>query len=417
MHVSARLQVIIEVLDIFLASRAPFDAILGKFFRDNGWIGSSDRREIAEFSYAMFRNFEKLKFFTSAITANFGRFYVLTFLKLVKNLSSEKMAEIFCGRAYGPQKLTEFELRFLDSLDLQRKIPLHVRLNYPSWLEPLLAASFLPENLEEEMLAMNQEAPPVLRVNVIRAARDVVRKMLADSGFQVEETKMSHYGLRIDGRIGRDSAVISNGFAEMQDEGSQLIAEICRTEPGNTVVDFCAGAGGKTLALAAIMKNKGRIFAMDVSEKRLERAQLRLRRAGVSNVFCQLITNKWIKRHLGCADVVLVDSPCSGTGAWRRNPDARARFTESDLEELILLQREILLSAVRLVKTGGRLVYATCSILTEENQRQVEEFLRKFPGFRLLPVELPNYSGQFLRLTPHQHQTDGFFGAIFERTS
>jgi 16S rRNA (cytosine967-C5)-methyltransferase len=417
MHLSARIQAVIEVLDIFLFSRTPFDAILAKFFKNNRWIGSSDRREIAEFSYAMFRNFEKLKFFTSTITGNFGRFYMLAFLILVKNLSHEKIAGIFCGQTHGPSKLTEFEQKFLNSLNPLTEIPPHVRLNYPGWIEGMLKESFPSGDFEDEMLAMNQKATTTLRINTLRTTRDGVRKILVDAGFSVEDTKISPHGLKVAGRIGRDSAVISKGLAEIQDEGSQLVAEICHPCAGNTVVDFCAGAGGKTLALAALMGNRGRIYALDTSEKRLEQAQQRLRRAGVGNVFCQKITGKWIKRHRECADIVLVDAPCSGTGTWRRNPDMRAKFTENDLDELIILQRKILKSAAQLVKSGGRLIYATCSILAVENQRQAEEFLDKFLEFQLIPVKLSNYSGQFLQLTPHQHRTDGFFGAVFERSN
>jgi 16S rRNA (cytosine967-C5)-methyltransferase len=178
------------------------------------------------------------------------------------------------------------------------------------------------------------------------------------------------------------------------------------------VVDFCAGAGGKTLALAAAMQNKGRIFALDKYEERLQNAKIRFRKANVNNVFCQQITGKWIKRHAECADTVLVDSPCSGTGTWRRNPDMRAKFTQNDLDELIVVQREILESAHRLVKKGGRLVYATCSILPEENEDQISNFLNDHPEFAQGDVKLQNYSGKYLKLTPFQHRTDGFFAAV-----
>ncbi|MDR1333613.1 MAG: RsmB/NOP family class I SAM-dependent RNA methyltransferase, partial [Holosporaceae bacterium] len=168
-------------------------------------------------------------------------------------------------------------------------------------------------------------------------------------------------------------------------------------------------------ALAAAMQNKGRIFALDKYEERLQNAKIRFRKAGVNNVFCQPITGKWIKRHAACADVTLVDVPCSGTGTWRRNPDMRAKFIPQDLDELLAVQAEILESAHRLVKKGGRLVYATCSILREENEDQIAKFLDNHPEFKQNDVNLKNYSGKYLKLSPFQHRTDGFFAAVLEK--
>ena len=163
------------------------------------------------------------------------------------------------------------------------------------------------------------------------------------------------------------------------------------------------------------MQNKGRIYALDKYEKRLENAKIRFRRANVNNVFCQEITNKWLKRHPECADVVLVDSPCSGTGTWRRNPDMRAKFTENDLNEVVAVQYEILESAAKLVKNNGKLIYATCSILKEENEMQIEKFLSQNPDFQLEDVKLPKYKGKYLKLSPHKHGTDGFFAAVLKK--
>jgi 16S rRNA (cytosine967-C5)-methyltransferase len=213
----------------------------------------------------------------------------------------------------------------------------------------------------------------------------------------------------------------------VQDEGSQLAALLADARPGMRVVDFCAGAGGKTLALAAGMKNRGRLVACDVSARRLERAGRRLRRAGIGNVERRLLSNerdKWVKRHALGFERVLVDAPCLGIGTWRRNPDAKWRAGPADLAELRERQRQILRSAARLVRPGGRLVYATCSLLREENEAQAEDFLAAEADFAPLPAARawaeaiggPSpASGDYLFLTPARHDTDGFFVALFER--
>jgi 16S rRNA (cytosine967-C5)-methyltransferase len=221
-----------------------------------------------------------------------------------------------------------------------------------------------------------------------------------------------------------------DGAIEIQDEGSQLVALMADARPGQEVVDFCAGAGGKTLAMAAAMNNKGRVIASDVLANRLNRAKERFRRAGVHNIQTHPITGEtdpWIKRHKGRFDRVLVDAPCSGTGTWRRNPDQRWRSLGPGLADLIPLQGRLLQSASRLVKPGGRLIYATCSMLPAENEDHAEAFLSANPDFTLVPSadvwrtavwpeggpEVP--TEPYLRLTPATHDTDGFFAALFER--
>jgi 16S rRNA (cytosine967-C5)-methyltransferase len=218
-------------------------------------------------------------------------------------------------------------------------------------------------------------------------------------------------------------AAFQSGLIEIQDEGSQLVALLTDARPGMRVVDWCAGAGGKTLALAAAMGNRGQIVACDVSASRLEAAVRRLRRAGVNNVERHLVIagDKWTKRRSGAFDRVLVDAPCTGTGTWRRNPDARHRLSERDLLELMRKQSSILDAVRSLVRPGGRLIYATCSLLYEENEGQVSAFLLQNPEFRLLPLARvwpPGGAapeGEMLSLTPARHGTDGFFAAVMER--
>jgi len=414
MQLEARVKSTIDLLDIFFSSRAPFDIVMSKYFKNNRWIGSGDRRAIAEFSYEIFRNFEKLKFITQKITNNFGRFFVLTHMRFNRKFSRKQIEEIFSGRKYAPEKLSEFEQKFLSRNP--ESFPDYAQLNYPEWLDPYLRRVFNKNSFAYEMKALNGKACVDLRVNSLVATKDQAKNLLSE--FKIENTEYSENGLRIlNGRISRSHPAIRDGIVEIQDEGSQLIAELCGVRPGDTVVDYCAGAGGKTLALAAYMENKGQIFAMDKYPERLKNAKKRFRRANVNNVFCQEINSKWMKRHKEFADVVLIDVPCSGTGTWRRNPDMRAKFCENDLKELLEIQAEILRIARNLVKPGGRLVYSTCSILKEEDEDQIEKFLKKFNEFELQKVELKNYGGDFLKLTPFRNGTDGFFAAILKKKS
>jgi 16S rRNA (cytosine967-C5)-methyltransferase len=272
---------------------------------------------------------------------------------------------------------------------------------------------------------MGEPAPLDLRVNALKGSRDDARAMLRAEGVESEPTRLSPWGLRVAARQSVTTGqAFQSGAIEIQDEGSQLVAALVDARPEMRVADWCAGAGGKTLALAMTMANRGHIVACDVSAPRLEGAVRRLRRAGVHNVERHLIAagDKWAKRRAESFDRVLVDVPCTGTGTWRRNPDARGRLRESDLAELLGKQVAILDAASRLVRIGGRLVYATCSLLAEENEAQVSAFLTRRPEFALVPLaqtwslETPcPCEGNYLSLTPLRHGTDGFFAAVLER--
>jgi 16S rRNA (cytosine967-C5)-methyltransferase len=268
--------------------------------------------------------------------------------------------------------------------------------------------------------------PPLdLRVNPIKSNRETVLRALKAMGLNAEATKLAPRGIRLRERLSLARlAGLKAGEIEIQDEGSQLVALLVNAKPGDRVVDFCAGAGGKTLAIAAQMQNKGHLIACDINEARLKRCAERLRRAGLHNVETRALTSEtdsWVKRHKGSFDHVLIDAPCSGTGTWRRNPDARWRMPDLGLGGLVALQARILSSAARLVKPGGRLVYATCSVLREENEEQVAAFLAAHPTFRIVPVQqvVPHLAMvapfDHLSLTPAQHETDGFFAAVLHR--
>ena len=335
------------------------------------------------------------------------------------------MAEAYSGGRFGAPGLERNEynaLRGVEGHTLDHPdMPAPVRFEVPDWIYPRLEARF-GDRLTAEMAALSEPAPLDLRVNLLKATREAARAALRAEGWDAVPTTLSPWGLRLDGRRPVTSGpAFQSGLIEIQDEGSQLIAAITDARPGMKVVDWCAGAGGKTLALAGAMANRGQIVACDVSGSRLDGAVRRLRRAGVNNVERHLVApgDKWAKRRAGSFDRVLVDAPCTGTGTWRRNPDARHRLTETDLLELVPKQASILDTAQALVRPGGRLIYATCSVLPEENEGQVAAFLTRLPAFSLLPLaaEWPPGGDGMLVLTPARHGTDGFFAAVLERAA
>jgi 16S rRNA (cytosine967-C5)-methyltransferase len=273
---------------------------------------------------------------------------------------------------------------------------------------------------------LNTPAPLDLRVNSIKANRDDVAAQLAQAPIIAEPMPYAPLGLRVQKKPAlQNLPLFKEGAIEVQDEGSQVLAQIVGARRGEMVVDFCAGAGGKTLALGAIMRNTGRLYAFDVSEKRLAKLKPRMARSGLSNVHPVLIAHERdakVKRLAGKIDRVLVDAPCSGLGTLRRNPDVKWRQQLGAIAEMQEKQASILDGAARLVKGGGRLVYATCSLLDEENDAVVEQFLATHDDFQLVPMStvlaeqrIPLEMDKYLKLLPHKHNTDGFFAAVLER--
>jgi 16S rRNA (cytosine967-C5)-methyltransferase len=273
---------------------------------------------------------------------------------------------------------------------------------------------------------MQQSAPLDLRVNTLRANRDEVMQGLQGEKVEATLTPLSPIGIRVKGKPPLNkSPMFEGGKFEVQDEGSQLLGFLLAPKRNEMVVDFCAGAGGKTLLLGAMMNSQGRLYAFDVSEKRLANLKPRMARSGLSNVQPQLIAHEHdqkIKRLAGKIDRVLVDAPCSGLGTLRRNPDLKFRQSPTSVDELNVKQTAILAAAAKLLKVGGRLVYATCSLLPQENQEIVAAFLAAHPNFTLLPTgevlkqqKIPLEMGDYLQLLPQVHGTDGFFAAVLER--
>ena len=426
---AARLGAAIELLGaIETAPARPADAVANDYFRSRRFIGSGDRRAVSERVWQVLRTRRRLGWWLR-VEAPGPRLLAGASL-LLEGWTLSGLVQSFSGGRFAPAMLSREEQAALARIEGHTPdhpdMPEAVRLEIPDWLLSRLQARFGPA-LAREMAALDGPAPLDLRVNTLKATREDARAALAAEGWKAEPTPFSPWGLRIQGRRPVTAGpAFQSGLVEIQDEGSQLVAVLADVRPGMRVADWCAGAGGKTLALAGAMQNRGQLLACDVSAARLDGAVRRLRRAGVHNVERHLVVagDKWAKRRAGSFDRVLVDAPCTGTGTWRRNPDARLRLRESDLRELLPKQASILDVAQGLVRKAGRLVYATCSLLPEENEAQVTAFLARHPGFSLVPAEraaalAPGLRGDdgFLSLTPAQHGTDGFFAAVMERVA
>ncbi|MCU4160131.1 RsmB/NOP family class I SAM-dependent RNA methyltransferase [Acidiphilium sp. AL] len=423
---AGRLQAAIELLGAIEADRRPADAVANEFLRTRRFIGGGDRRDIGETVWSVLRARRRLGWWLERIGAEPTPRLMVLALMVLGGVTVHRAASEFGASRFAPPALDEAERRALEKLDTHTldhpNMPDGVRLEMPDFVVPLLRARF-GEKLAAECAALMVPAPLDLRVNLLKATREAAIGALAKAKLKAEPTKLSPWGLRLAARQSvTTSAPFRDGFVEIQDEGSQLVALLADAQPGMRVADYCAGAGGKTLALAMTMQNKGHIIACDVSAPRLDGAIKRLRRAGVHNAERHLLApgDKWAKRQERKFDVVLVDAPCTGTGTWRRNPDARLRLTETDLAELTAKQAAILDEAQRLVKPGGALIYATCSMLAPENEDQVAAFLRRHPGFRVtklgdaFPAHL---RGDYLRLSPARDGTDGFFACRLERAA
>ena len=427
---AGRLAATIEILDALNQSRRPADQVASAYFKNRRYIGSKDRRWIADSIWRVLRRKARLDWLLGSVGIDLIDARARVLADLVVENGEIPDAEMFYG-VHAATPPDAIDRRMMERLHKQslfhRDMPAWIKAEYPQWLEPQLRQIF-GDDFIRQMAAMRDEAPMDLRVNTLKATVEQAQAALRAEGIKATPTPHSPLGLRLDRRVALVQVQAwRNGLVEVQDEGSQLVALLADVKPGMAVVDYCAGAGGKTLALAAAMNNSGRLIACDVAEWRVDRAQERLRRAGVHNVTRRVISgesDKWIKRNAAAFDRVLVDAPCSGTGTWRRNPDAKWYFTPEDLAEIVASQAVILKSAARLVKPGGRLIYATCSLLHDENEGQVQTFLDANPDFTIVPApqvwadhaQAPcPVPGPWLRLSPLSHGTDGFFAAVLER--
>lgn len=420
---AARIKTTIDLLEKIATSKVPMDGTIGDYMRHRRYIGAKDRAAIVQRTYNVMRAYSRLLWWLKKVEAEDSpRNHVIAWLVLGEKNNVEML---FDGSKYGPEKLSELDRKLVAALtdkDLNDKsMADFVRAECPQSYESKLRAYF-KDDFETELEAMIPGATLDLRVNICKIKREEAQNSLRKDGIETDITPYSPAGLRAKNKAYlAKSKAFRKGWIEIQDEGSQLIAHICGVQPGMHVLDYCAGAGGKTMALASAMNIKGRIVAMDLSKSRLEKARTRFKRAGVHDIIevrplSDEKARKWYKRQKGTFDVVLADVPCSGSGTWRRNPDTRWRQYGPDLEEILKTQAEILEKIAKAVKPGGKLVYATCSLLPEENEEQIEAFLKTYEEFSVakLPEDIP-CDGDYMRLTPHRHKTDGFFAAVLER--
>jgi 16S rRNA (cytosine967-C5)-methyltransferase len=415
-YAAIRIDQVQRVLGEILQWTYPADAALSHWLRHHPNLGARDRSEVAEAVYDVLRHLRRYRQFGESGVGPASR--RLAILGLNATLGAEALEE-------GMDAAEAEWLKRVSQIDLAT-LPRAIRGSIPDWLDERLALMDSPDTLVE---ALNRQASLDLRVNPLKVERDAMLTELQQSAGRYEPVAMpySPWGIRMEGRPAINRwPQFENGSIEVQDEGSQLLALLVAPRRGEMIIDFCAGAGGKTLLLGALMRSTGRLYAFDVSAARLARAKPRFARSGLSNVVPVVIDSEndsRVKRLAGKAQRVLVDAPCSGIGTLRRNPDLKWRQHPQALAELGQLQERILNSAARCVAPGGRLVYATCSLLAEENEVQAERFLASHPEFERLDAaeilasrcETLKLEGPYLQLRPDVHGTDGFFAAVFER--
>ena len=403
------------VLGLLLRFDYPADAVVSRYFREHRELGHADRAFVAETVFAVLRRGRSLEARCAGKLSDRNR--LLVALAVTRGWSQRELAPVL--------KASEEEWLAAAKAMPESEFPPAVRCDLPDWLYNALEAQFGADEVDKLAHALNLPAPLDLRVNTIKTNREALLARLADDEITAVPGPLSPLAVRL-----RDKPALAKhplfleGAFEVQDEGSQLLGYLLEPKRGEMVVDFCAGAGGKTLLLGALMKNTGRLYAYDVSDKRLANLKPRLARSGLSNVHPARIEHERdtkIKRLAGKVDRVLVDAPCSGLGTLRRNPDLKWRQSEASVAELTLKQAAILDAAAKMVRPGGRVVYATCSLLTAENDAIVEAFLARHPDFTLTPAAAVlakqgiALEGDFLRLLPHRHNTDGFFAAILDK--
>ena len=414
----AQLDTIVQALTVVLPANAPADSQLRQFFRDNKNLGHRDRGIVADTVYAALRRRRLLEHVTPHATPR-----EMALATIVK-LQGVGLGQIDSVLNAGEKEwLSALKARDLDAEAYE------LRVDLPDWVIARLRRTLDDASILALARGLQQAAPLDLRVNTLKAPREAVLDRLAFDEIPAVPTRNSPIGVRLREKPSLNQhPMFLDGAVEVQDEGSQILGLLVEPRRGEMVVDFCAGAGGKTLQMGAAMSSSGRLYAFDVSDKRLANLAPRLKRSGLSNVYPQRISGEndpKVKRLRGKIDRVLVDAPCTGFGTLRRNPDLKTRQTPAGLAELNAKQKSILASAASLVKPGGRLVYGTCSLLAEENEDIVADFLAAHPDFRLLAAKdildkqgiRIEGAGDYLRLFPHVHDTDGFFAAVMERSA
>ncbi|MCF7528797.1 RsmB/NOP family class I SAM-dependent RNA methyltransferase [Neisseria lisongii] len=407
-----------RLLAEMLTFKQPADSVLSAYFRQHKKLGRQDRHEIAETAFAALRHYQKIAAALRRPHAQ-ARKAALAALVLGRSVNISQIQDL----------LDEEEQTFLGNLKARKSEfsdGLATAAELPEWLIERLRRHWNDDDILAFGRSVSRPAPLDIRVNTLKNKRDKVLAALQNEAADAAATPYSPWGIRLPTKIALNKhELFLDGSVEVQDEGSQLLALLVGAKRGEIVVDFCAGAGGKTLAIGAQMANKGRIYAFDIAEKRLANLKPRMTRAGLTNIHPERISSEHdsrIARLNGKADRVLVDAPCSGLGTLRRNPDLKYRQSPESLAQLLQQQHSILAAAAQLVQPAGRLVYATCSILPEENEQQVERFLSEHPDFELIDcaallaaAKTGLDTGKYLRLDSAAYQTDGFFAAVLQR--
>ncbi len=406
---AARIQAVIDILGELERTNQPIDRHLRDWGRAHRFAGSKDRASIAERIYTIQRRRGWLAW---RMGSDAPRALVIGSL-----LGDGNLDGLFSGGGYGPEPLTDPERAAIASPP-SGEPPLYARGEYPQFLGSEFQRAF-GDALLDEMTALQSRAPADLRANTLKTTRDDLLHALRSEGYDAQPTPFSPAGIRLaegEARLGRESLFLSGAF-EFQDEAAQIAALLCGAKPGKRVLDLAAGAGGKSLALAALMRNEGRIVATDMRAAALQELERRAARAGATIIDTRAPD--------GVFDIVLLDAPCSGTGTWRRQPELRWRLTSERLEELKTTQGALLKQAAQYVKPGGRLVYATCSILPSENEDRIGAFLASHSDFTVVPAAdvwraavspaPPPGVDRFFRASPFSTGTDGFFAAVLQR--
>lgn len=415
----ARLQAVHEIVDEVFQKLYPADRVCSFYYRSHRYIGSKDRQAIGDMVFDIFRKWGLLQWaLDQNLTPRLGTFlYILRYFPMNIDSLTDELAR---ASKYTAPLSTEEKIILEKTLTKmsQTNQPSWALYGYPQWIEDPLQESLGPL-FEDEVKQFQASAPMVLRVNTLKSDRAKILPIVQNECEGSMPTSQSPWGIVCPHRWRIDQhPLYKEGKIEVQDESSQLCAIAVDVKPGERVLDFCAGAGGKTLALSAMMNNKGTVVAMDVDTRKLQENQKRCRRNGVHNVHYRPLDSegkKWLSKQEGKFDRILIDVPCSGSGTWRRNPDAKWKITNQNLENLLTIQSEICEQVHKLVKPGGYLIYSTCSLLKSENLDQINNFIKKHPEFSLEHISSVDEkflsSEGCLRTYVSQHNMDGFFAA------
>jgi 16S rRNA (cytosine967-C5)-methyltransferase len=429
-----------ELLGIVLNSKKPADALIDTFFRSHKYLGSHDRKFIAETMYGTLRHLRKCELMVTSAMTELGEtlfeedkilFLVVAYLFLQRQTQDVSPENI--SSKLKSTRLAEKMAYVLRTFTKPVNIPtesaidrIGIEYSFPNWMVQKFIEQYGESEVEIICASLNEQAPITLRVNTLKTTVEQCQAELNKQGIEATKTLLSPFGLNLSKRINVFSLpVFREGWFELQDEGSQLLPFLIDPKPNTKLLDLCAGAGGKTLEFSALMKNRGEIFATDINSYRLEELRKRSKRAGAQNVRVQEIQaiEDLYGQYSNFFDIIFVDAPCSGLGTIRRNPGMKWMVTEQTVNEVSEKQRSILHSSAPLVKSGGRIVYATCTLLRQENEDVVEEFIMRHSDFKLVDANglLDTWqdglitTGSFFKLLPHIHGTDGFFCAVLEK--